>query len=75
MTNGIDPDQAVFTQAHAESRAVFMPYHAMGYPDRATTLAIISTLGAAAQNFSRSAFRTATRWPMGRRSRRPPTPR
>jgi tryptophan synthase alpha chain len=47
MTNGITRITAVFTQAHAESRAAFMPYHAMGYPSRAETLAIIQTLSAA----------------------------
>jgi tryptophan synthase alpha chain len=43
--SGVERIQAVFTQAKAEQRAVFMPYHAMGYPDRATTLEIIRTLG------------------------------
>jgi tryptophan synthase alpha subunit len=33
---GLQRIQWVFKQAKAEGRAVFMPYHAMGYPDRTT---------------------------------------
>lgn len=43
--SGVERIQAVFAGAKAEHRAVFMPYHAMGYPDRAKTLEIIRTLG------------------------------
>ena len=42
---GVERIQAVFARAKAEHRAVFMPYQAMGYPDRARTLEIIRTLG------------------------------
>lgn len=42
---GVQRIQAVFEKARAEQRAVFMPYHAMGYPDRAQTLAMIQALG------------------------------
>ncbi len=42
---GVERIQAVFARAKAEQRAAFMPYHAMGYPDRAQTLAVIRTLG------------------------------
>ena len=35
---GLERIQSVFAKAKAEGRAVFMPYHAMGYPDRARTL-------------------------------------
>jgi tryptophan synthase alpha chain len=31
---GVERIQAVFARSHAEHRAAFMPYHAMGYPDR-----------------------------------------
>ena len=43
--SGVERIQAVFARAKAERRAVFMPYQAMGYPDRAATLEIIRTLG------------------------------
>jgi tryptophan synthase alpha chain len=43
---GLERIQSVFTEAKAEHRAVFMPYHAMGYPDRARTLDVIRTLSA-----------------------------
>jgi tryptophan synthase alpha chain len=43
---GIDRIQSVFAGARAENRAVFMPYHAMGYPDRTTTLQVMQVLGA-----------------------------
>jgi tryptophan synthase alpha chain len=42
--SGEERVRAVFTQAHVEDRAAFMPYHAMGYPDRATTLQVIQAL-------------------------------
>lgn len=44
--SGLQRIQSVFAAAKAEGRAVFMPYHAMGYPDRSTTLAVIKTLSA-----------------------------
>lgn len=44
---GIERIQAVFAKAKAARRAVFMPYHAMGYPDRPQTLAMIQALGEA----------------------------
>jgi tryptophan synthase alpha chain len=44
---GLERIQAIFDQAKREHRAAFMPYHAMGYPDRATTLAVIQTLAEA----------------------------
>lgn len=37
--------KAVFDHAKASHRAVFMPYHAMGYPSRALTIDIIRGLG------------------------------
>ncbi len=42
---GIERIQKVFTDAKSAHRAVFMPYHAMGYPNRALTLEIIQALG------------------------------
>lgn len=42
---GVERIRAVFARAKQEHRAVFMPYHAMGYPSRAATLAIIQALG------------------------------
>jgi tryptophan synthase alpha chain len=42
--SGEERVRSVFMQAHAEDRAAFMPYHAMGYPDRATTLQVIQAL-------------------------------
>jgi tryptophan synthase alpha chain len=41
---GVERIQAVFAQAHKDKRAAFMPYHAMGYPNRADTLAIVAAL-------------------------------
>ena len=41
---GLQRIQWVFKQAKAEGRAVFMPYHAMGYPDRTRTLEVIKAL-------------------------------
>lgn len=43
---GLERIQSVFAQAKADGRAVFMPYHAMGYPDRASTLEVIKVLSA-----------------------------
>ena len=43
---GLQRIQSVFAEAKAQGRAVFMPYHAMGYPSRAATLDIIKTLSA-----------------------------
>lgn len=43
---GLERIQSVFAQAKSEGRAVFMPYHAMGYPDRARTLEVIKVLSA-----------------------------
>jgi tryptophan synthase alpha chain len=43
---GVERIAAVFAQTHSEERAAFMPYHAMGYPDRATTLAVMQALDA-----------------------------
>jgi len=43
---GLERIQSVFAQAKAAGRAVFMPYHAMGYPDRARTLEVIKVLSA-----------------------------
>jgi tryptophan synthase alpha chain len=42
--SGLERINAVFAQAKAQRRAVFMPYHAMGYPDRARTLDVIRAL-------------------------------
>ena len=41
---GLERIQAVFAKAKQEKRAAFMPYHAMGYPSREGTLAIITAL-------------------------------
>ena len=41
---GISRIQAVFRTAKQERRAAFMPYYAMGYPDRRTTLDAIGIL-------------------------------
>ena len=43
---GLQRIQSVFAEAKAQGRAVFMPYHAMGYPSRAATLEIIKALSA-----------------------------
>lgn len=43
---GVERIQAVFAQSRQEKRAAFMPYHAMGYPNRDDTLAIIEALAA-----------------------------
>src|SRR5262249_10523451 len=41
---GVERIDGVFRQAKQEHRAAFMPYHAMGYPNRAATLDIITAL-------------------------------
>ncbi len=41
---GLQRIQAVFQTAKNEHHAAFMPYHAMGYPDRGTTLEVVRTL-------------------------------
>ena len=41
---GLSRIEAVFQQVKREARAAFMPYHAMGYPDRETTLKAIRLL-------------------------------
>ncbi len=41
---GLERIQSVFAQAKAQGRAVFMPYHAMGYPSRVATLEIVEAL-------------------------------
>ncbi|MFN8444229.1 MAG: tryptophan synthase subunit alpha [Caldilineaceae bacterium] len=45
MMTGLERISYVFSNAKSANRAVFMPYHAMGYPDRAQTLEIIKALG------------------------------
>jgi tryptophan synthase alpha chain len=42
--SGVDRISAVFAEAKAKNRAAFMPYHAMGYPNRETGLAVVATL-------------------------------
>lgn len=42
--NGLERIAHVFAQAKAEGRAAFMPYHAMGYPDRQTSLEVVAAL-------------------------------
>jgi tryptophan synthase alpha chain len=41
---GLDRIKTVFDTAKKERRAVFMPYHAMGYPNRAATLEMVAAL-------------------------------
>ena len=41
---GIQRIQTAFKTAHAQNRAAFMPYHPLGYPDRAAALAAVKTL-------------------------------
>jgi tryptophan synthase alpha chain len=41
---GVERIQAVFEQAKREGRAAFMPYHAMGYPDRQTAIEVVVAL-------------------------------
>ncbi|MEZ4834248.1 MAG: tryptophan synthase subunit alpha [Caldilineaceae bacterium] len=43
---GIERVRAVFEKAKREGQAAFMPYHAMGYPTREKTLAVVATLAA-----------------------------
>ncbi len=42
--SGVERIRAAFQQAKQENRAAFMPYHALGYPDRARSLAVIREL-------------------------------
>ena len=42
---GLERINAVFAERGADQRAAFMPYHAMGYPNREVTLALIHALG------------------------------
>jgi tryptophan synthase alpha chain len=42
--SGVERIQAVFAQAKEERRAAFMPYHAMGYPNRQRTLDVVTAL-------------------------------
>lgn len=42
--SGLERINAVFTERKQKKQAAFMPYHAMGYPDRATTLGVIKAL-------------------------------
>ncbi|MEZ4584615.1 MAG: tryptophan synthase subunit alpha, partial [Caldilineaceae bacterium] len=41
---GVERIQATFAQARKDKRAAFMPYQAMGYPNRMDTLAIVTAL-------------------------------
>jgi tryptophan synthase alpha chain len=41
---GVERIERAFSKAKAEGRAAFMPYHAMGYPDRQQSLEVIATL-------------------------------
>ena len=43
---GVERIESVFAAARRDQRAVFMPYHAMGYPSRSATLEIIQVLAA-----------------------------
>lgn len=42
--SGLERINAVFAERKNKKQAAFMPYHAMGYPDRATTLEVIKAL-------------------------------
>ncbi len=42
--SGVERIRTAFERAHREGRAAFMPYHAMGYPNREQTLAIVKAL-------------------------------
>jgi len=44
VTTGVERIKAVFDKVKQDKSAAFMPYHAMGYPNRAATLEIIATL-------------------------------
>src|SRR4029434_1498715 len=48
---GVERIQSTFAQARQERRAAFMPYHAMGYPNREATLDMIQALAAAGADF------------------------
>jgi tryptophan synthase alpha chain len=41
---GVERITATFTRLKANRQAAFMPYHAMGYPDRGTTLSVVTAL-------------------------------
>jgi tryptophan synthase alpha chain len=41
---GVERIRTLFDRARREKRGVFMPYHAMGYPNRAVTLEVIAGL-------------------------------
>ncbi|HXF60428.1 MAG TPA: tryptophan synthase subunit alpha [Caldilineaceae bacterium] len=41
---GLERINSLFERLKAERRAAFMPYHAMGYPNRATTIEIVRAL-------------------------------
>ena len=43
---GTDRITAAFTQAHKSQTAALMPYFTLGYPDAATSLAIIEAIAA-----------------------------
>lgn len=43
---GVERIEAAFQQTKGAGRAAFMPYHAMGYPDRAKSLEVVKTLAA-----------------------------
>ena len=43
---GVERIDAAFAKTRGDNRAAFMPYHAMGYPNRDDTLAIIDALAA-----------------------------
>ncbi|MBX3000241.1 MAG: tryptophan synthase subunit alpha [Caldilineaceae bacterium] len=42
--SGVERIQAVFEAAKREGRAAFMPYHAMGYPNRQQALEVVAAL-------------------------------
>ncbi|MEM7129835.1 MAG: tryptophan synthase subunit alpha [Chloroflexota bacterium] len=42
--NGLERVKAVFAGTKGTTQAAFMPYHPMGYPDRSTTLEVVSAL-------------------------------
>lgn len=42
--SGVERISAVFAGTKGTSRAAFLPYHAMGYPDRETTIGVIQAL-------------------------------
>lgn len=44
--SGVERIQQVFADLKAKKQAAFMPYHAMGYPTRQTSLEVVTTLAA-----------------------------